>query len=231
MDWFIRVGTEVSTGTKIFLVTGDVPNTGLVEIPMGTTIDQLVHEIGGANENTVKAVQTGGPSGGCIPKAKFSLPIDFDSLEKAESIMGSGGMIVLDDSSCMVEVARYFISLTQEESCGKCPPCRIGTKRMLEILTRVIEGKATSEDINMLSRLSSYIKDSALCGLGKTAPNPVLSTLRYFREEYEMHLNSQCPAGVCFSRKDSTKQPVNSALQGKELHSCFPLLHRITRLN
>lgn len=197
-DWFSSIGTENSKGTKVFSLTGDIENTGLVEVPMGTTIEEIVYQIGGAERGSIKAVQTGGPSGGVIPKEKFDLPVDYESLQEAGSIMGSGGLIVMDEDTCLVEVARFFLNFIQDESCGKCTPCRDGTKRMLEILERLTNGKGTEADIDRLEELSHYVKESSLCGLGQTAPNPVLSTLRYFRDEYEAHLEGKCPAGVCF---------------------------------
>lgn len=213
-DWFLQLGSENSKGTKIFSLTGNIDNTGLVEVPMGTSISEIVYGIGGAEKGSIKAVQTGGPSGGCLPKRKFHIPIDYESLEKAGSIMGSGGMIVLDEENCMVEVARYFLDFIQEESCGKCPPCRIGTKRMFEILERITGGEGTREDLNDLEELAHYVKGSSLCGLGQTAPNPVLSTLQYFGEEYEKHLEGECPAGVCFSG-NSNGEKTESSSEGK----------------
>ncbi|MBS3786956.1 NADH-quinone oxidoreductase subunit NuoF [Candidatus Bipolaricaulota bacterium] len=197
-EWFSSIGTEDSKGTKVFSLTGDIDNTGLVEVPMGTTIEEIVYKIGGAERGSIKAIQTGGPSGGVIPKEKFDLPVDYESLQEAGSIMGSGGLIVMDEETCLVEVARFFLDFIQDESCGKCTPCRDGTKRMLEILERLTSGNSTEEDIKILEELSHYVKESSLCGLGQTAPNPVLSTLRYFRNEYEAHLEGNCPAGVCF---------------------------------
>ncbi|MFW6071456.1 MAG: NADH-quinone oxidoreductase subunit NuoF [Candidatus Bipolaricaulota bacterium] len=199
-DWFSAIGTENSKGTKVFSLTGDIENTGLVEVPMGTTIEEIVYKIGDTERGSIKAVQTGGPSGGVIPKEKFELPIDYESLQDAGSIMGSGGLIVMDEDTCLVEVARFFLNFIQDESCGKCTPCRDGTKRMLEILERLTDGEGTEEDIERLEELSHYVKESSLCGLGQTAPNPVLSTLRYFRDEYEAHLKGNCPAGVCFEQ-------------------------------
>jgi NADP-reducing hydrogenase subunit HndC len=199
-DWFSSIGTETSKGTKVFSLVGKVNNTGLVEVPMGITLKEIIYDIGGGvpNGKKFKAVQTGGPSGGCIPESLLDIPVDYESLVKAGCIMGSGGMIVMDENTCMVEVARYFLSFTQEESCGKCVPCRIGTKRMLECLTGICEGRGKEEDIEFLENMSLSIKDSALCALGQTAPNPVLTTLRYFRDEYEAHIEEKrCPAGVC----------------------------------
>ena len=199
-EWFNSIGTEKSKGTKVFALGGKINNTGLVEIPMGTTLKEVVYDIGGGipGGKAFKAVQTGGPSGGCIPADHIDEPIDYDNLIALGSMMGSGGMIVMDEDNCMVDIARFFLDFTVEESCGKCPPCRIGTKRMLELLDKITEGKGTLEDIDSLERLAKNIKASSLCGLGQTAPNPVLSTLKYFREEYEAHvIEKRCPAGVC----------------------------------
>lgn len=201
-DWFSSIGTEKSKGTKVFAVGGKIRNTGLVEIPMGTTLREIIYDIGGGipNGKKFKAAQTGGPSGGCIPEAHLDTPIDYDSLVALGSMMGSGGLIIMDEDTCMVDIARFFLEFTVDESCGKCPPCRIGTKRMLEILTRITEGKGNIEDIDKLEILARNIKVSALCGLGQTAPNPVLSTLRYFKDEYMAHVvDKKCPAGVCKS--------------------------------
>jgi NADH:ubiquinone oxidoreductase subunit F (NADH-binding)/(2Fe-2S) ferredoxin/NAD-dependent dihydropyrimidine dehydrogenase PreA subunit len=199
-EWFSGIGTQGSKGTKVFALAGKVLNTGLVEVPMGTTLREIVFDIGGGipNGRKFKAVQTGGPSGGCLPEPYLDTPIDYESLAKAGSIMGSGGMIVIDEDSCMVNIARFFIEFTQSESCGKCAPCREGTRRMLEILTRITEGKGCPEDIDKLERLGAMIKKSSLCGLGQSAPNPVLSTIKNFREEYEEHIHQKkCRAGVC----------------------------------
>ena len=199
-EWFSSIGTETSKGTKVFSLVGKVNNTGLVEVPMGISLKEIIFDIGGGipNGKKFKAVQTGGPSGGCIPESMLDIAVDFESLTKAGCIMGSGGMIVMDENTCMVEVARYFLAFTQEESCGKCVPCRIGTKRMLETLTSICEGEGTPEDIDFLLDIAVSIKDSALCGLGQTAPNPVLTTLKYFRDEYEAHIHEhRCPAAVC----------------------------------
>ena len=199
-EWFASMGTEKSKGTKVFALGGKINNTGLVEVPMGTTLREVVEEIGGGipNGHKFKAAQTGGPSGGCIPAEHFDIPIDYDNLISIGSMMGSGGLIVMDDTDCMVDIAKFFLEFTVEESCGKCTPCRIGTKRMLEILTKITEGNATMEDLDKLEELCYYIKENSLCGLGQTAPNPVLSTLRYFRDEYEAHIKEKrCPAGVC----------------------------------
>lgn len=199
-DWFSTIGTETSKGTKVFALAGKVHNTGLVEVPMGMTLREIIYDIGGGipNGREFKAVQTGGPSGGCLPKQYLDTQIDYDSLAKAGSIMGSGGMIVIDEDSCMVALARFFIEFTQDESCGKCTPCREGTKRMYDILTRITEGKGQPGDIEKLERLGEMIKRASLCGLGQSAPNPVLSTIANFREEYEEHISSKkCRAGQC----------------------------------
>lgn len=199
-DWYSDIGTRKSKGTKIFSLVGKINNTGLVEVPMGISLKEIIYDIGGGikDNKKFKAVQTGGPSGGCIPKEKLDLLIDFDNLTKAGSMMGSGGMIVMDEETCMVDVARYFLNFTQEESCGKCVPCRLGTRQLVEILTRITQGKGEEGDIKKLEDLSKAIKAGSLCGLGQTAPNPVLTTLRYFRDEYEAHIKEKaCPALVC----------------------------------
>lgn len=199
-EWFASIGTEKSKGTKVFALGGNINNTGLVEIPMGTTLREIVYEIGGGipNGKKFKAAQTGGPSGGCIPAEHLDIPIDYDSLMQVGSMMGSGGLVVMDEDTCMVDIARFFLQFTVDESCGKCPPCRIGTKRMLEILERIVSGKGEEGDIEKLELLAKNINAAALCGLGQTAPNPILSTLRYFRDEYEAHIkDKKCPAGVC----------------------------------
>ena len=199
-EWFASMGTEKSKGTKVFALGGKIHNTGLVEIPMGTTLREVIEEIGGGipNGKKFKAAQTGGPSGGCIPAEHFDIPIDYDNLISIGSMMGSGGLIVMDETDCMVDIAKFFLEFTVEESCGKCTPCRVGTKRMLEILTKITKGQATMEDLNKLEELCYYVKENSACGLGQTAPNPVLSTLRYFRDEYEAHIKEKrCPAGVC----------------------------------
>ncbi|MBN1527072.1 MAG: NADH-quinone oxidoreductase subunit NuoF [Candidatus Omnitrophica bacterium] len=198
--WFSSIGTEKSKGTKVFAIAGKIKNTGLVEVPMGTTLRQIIFDIGGGipNGKKFKAVQTGGPSGGCLPEAYLDTKIDYESLAQAGSIMGSGGMIVIDEDSCMVSIARFFLEFTQNESCGKCTPCREGTKRMLEILTRITEGKGAEGDIEKLERLGNMIKKASLCGLGQSAPNPVLSTIRHFRDEYEEHIKERkCRAHFC----------------------------------
>ena len=199
-EWFSAMGTEKSKGTKVFALGGKIVNTGLVEVPMGTTLREVVEEIGGGipNGKKFKAAQMGGPSGGCIPEEHLDVPIDFDSLTKIGAMMGSGGLIVMDEDTCMVDIAKFFLEFTVDESCGKCTPCRIGTKRLLEMLTKITEGTATLEDIDKMEKLCYYIKDNALCGLGQTAPNPVLSTIRYFRDEYIAHVvDKKCPAHVC----------------------------------
>jgi len=201
-DWFRNIGTEKSPGTKVFALGGKITNTGLVEVPMGTTLREIVEEIGGGipNGKKFKAAQTGGPSGGCIPAKHLDVPIDYENLSAIGSMMGSGGLIVMDEDSCMVDIARFFLEFTVDESCGKCTPCRIGTKRLLEMLDRIVEGKGKPGDIEKMEELCYYIKENALCGLGQTAPNPVLSTIRYFRDEYEAHIYQKtCPAKVCKS--------------------------------
>ncbi len=209
-DWFSSMGTERSKGTKVFALGGKVKNTGLVEIPMGTTLREIVEDIGGGipNGRKFKAAQTGGPSGGCIPAEYFDIPIDYDNLTSIGSMMGSGGLIVMDDTTCMVDIAKFFLQFTVDESCGKCTACRIGTKRLLEMITRITEGKGEMEDLDRMEELCYYIKDNALCGLGQTAPNPVLSTLRYFRDEYVAHIkDKKCPAGVCKALLNYTIDP------------------------
>ena len=199
-EWFSSMGTEKSKGTKVFALGGKIHNTGLVEVPMGTTLREVIDEIGGGipNGKKFKAAQTGGPSGGCIPAEHFDIPIDYDNLLAIGSMMGSGGLIVMDEDTCMVDIAKFFLEFTVDESCGKCTPCRVGTKRMLEMLDKITRGKATLEDLDKLEELCYYIKANSLCGLGQTAPNPVLSTLKYFRHEYEAHVvEKKCPAGVC----------------------------------
>ncbi len=201
-EWFASMGTEKSKGTKVFALGGKIHNTGLVEIPMGTTLREVIEEIGGGipNGKKFKAAQTGGPSGGCIPAEHFDIPIDYDNLISIGSMMGSGGLIVMDEDNCMVDIAKFFLEFTVDESCGKCTPCRIGTKRLYELLDKITKGKATMEDLDKLETLCYHIKENALCGLGQTAPNPVLSTLKYFRDEYIAHIQEKrCPAGVCKS--------------------------------
>ena len=198
--WYAAMGTEKSKGTKVFALTGKILNSGLIEVPMGIPLKEVIYDIGGGIEGgrKLKAVQTGGPSGGCIPSSMADTTLDYESLGKVGSIMGSGGMVVLDETDCMVNIAKYFLEFTKSESCGKCIPCRVGTKRLLEILTRITEGKGREGDIDLLETLSSDVKTSSLCGLGQSAPNPVLSTIRYYRDEYEAHIrDKRCPAGVC----------------------------------
>ena len=201
-EWFASMGTEKSKGTKVFALGGKITNTGLVEVPMGTTLREVIEEIGGGipNGKKFKAAQTGGPSGGCIPASLIDTPIDYDNLIAIGSMMGSGGLIVMDEDTCMVDLARFFLDFTVDESCGKCTPCRVGTRRLLEILDKIIAGKGEMEDLDRMEELANYIKSASLCGLGQTAPNPVLSTLRYFRDEYIAHIvDKKCPAGVCKS--------------------------------
>ena len=199
-DWFASMGTEKSKGTKVFALGGKIHNTGLVEVPMGTTLREVIYEIGGGipNGKAFKAAQTGGPSGGCIPAEHLDIPIDYDNLIAIGSMMGSGGLIVMDEDNCMVDIAKFFLQFTVDESCGKCTPCRIGTKRLYEMLEKITSGNATMEDLDKMEKLCYYIKNNSLCGLGQTAPNPVLSTLRYFKNEYIAHVqDKKCPAGVC----------------------------------
>ena len=198
--WFAKKGTEKSKGTKIFALTGQIRNTGLVEVPMGMTLRQIIYDIGGgpSNGNKIKAVQTGGPSGGCLPESSFDLPVDFEALDKAGSMVGSGGMVVMDESTCMVDVAKYFLKFLIDESCGKCVPCRVGLSRMLEIINDITEGRGTKEKLELLKDTSETVALASLCALGKTAPNPILSTIKYFESEYEAHIKQKrCPAGVC----------------------------------
>ncbi len=200
-SWFSSIGSEKSKGTKVFALTGNIKNTGLIEVPMGISLKEIIYDIGGGMEKknrSLKAVQTGGPSGGCIPASHIDMPVDYESLAGIGSMMGSGGMVVLDNTTCMVDIAKFFLSFTENESCGKCVPCRIGTKRMLEILTRITEGKGKEGDIDLLLELGKDIKLSSLCGLGQSAPNPVLSSINFFRDEYESHIKDRvCPATVC----------------------------------
>ena len=201
-SWFASMGTEKSKGTKVFALGGKIENTGLVEIPMGTTLREIIYDIGGGipNGKKFKAAQTGGPSGGCIPASLIDTAIDYDNLTAIGCMMGSGGLIVMDEDNCMVDIAKFFLDFTIDESCGKCSPCRIGTKRMMEILEKITDGNGTLEDLDKLEELAYYIKENSLCGLGQTAPNPVLATLKFFREEYVAHVvDKKCPAGVCKS--------------------------------
>ena len=211
---FAESGTEGSTGTKIFALAGQVNNTGLVEVPMGATIRDIVFGVGGGmpRNREFKAVQMGGPSGGCVPAAHLDLAIDYDSLREVGAIMGSGGMIVMDDTTCIVDIARYFITFCADESCGVCAPCRLGTVRLKEVLDRICDGKGTMADLDTLERLGDVVQRTSLCGLGQTAPNPVLSTLRHFRDEYLAHVvDKTCPAGVC-----KALLPTEAAVVGKE---------------
>ena len=199
-EWFASMGTERSKGTKVFALGGKIKNTGLVEIPMGTTLREIIDEIGGGipNGKKFKAAQTGGPSGGCIPASLIDTKVDYDNLTAIGCMMGSGGLIVMDEDTCMVDMAKFFLEFTVDESCGKCTPCRVGTQRLLEMLDKITSGKGTLEDIDELEKLCYYIKENSLCGLGQTAPNPVLSTLKFFRDEYVAHVvDKKCPAGVC----------------------------------
>lgn len=203
-DWFSSMGTETSKGTKTFALTGEVNNTGLIEVPMGTTLREIIFDIGGGvrNGKKFKAVQIGGPSGGCLTEEHLDIPMDYDNLIKAGAMVGSGGLVVMAEDTCIVEVARFFMNFTQHESCGKCVPCREGTKNMLKILEKIVAGKGEMKDLNLLEELAQTVKDGSLCGLGKTAPNPVLSTLKYFRDEYIAHIkDKKCPAGVCTAMK------------------------------
>ncbi|MCI8395317.1 NADH-quinone oxidoreductase subunit NuoF [Acutalibacter sp. JLR.KK004] len=215
-DWFKSIGTEKSPGTKVFALGGKITNTGLVEVPMGTTLREVVEDIGGGvpGGHTFKAAQTGGPSGGCIPAKLIDTPIDYDNLLAIGSMMGSGGLIVMDETTCMVDIAKFFLEFTVDESCGKCTPCRVGTKRLLEILNKITSGNGTLEDIDKMEELCYYIKENSLCGLGQTAPNPVLSTLKYYRDEYEAHVvEHRCPAGAC-------KALTNYAIEADKCKGC-----------
>ena len=215
-DWFASMGTEKSKGTKVFALGGKIENTGLVEIPMGTTLREIIYDIGGGipNGKKFKAAQTGGPSGGCIPMSLIDTPIDYDNLTAIGCMMGSGGLIVMDEDNCMVDIAKFFLDFTVDESCGKCAPCRIGTKRMMEILEKITDGNGTLEDIDKLEELAYYIKENSLCGLGQTAPNPVLATLKFFREEYIAHVvDKKCPAGVC-------KKLLNYVIEADKCKGC-----------
>jgi len=215
-SWFAKKGTAKSKGTKIFALTGQIRNTGLIEVPMGTTLRKIVYDIGGgsATGKKIKAVQTGGPSGGCLPQKRFNLPVDFEALSKAGSMVGSGGMVVMDESSCMVDVAKYFLKFLLDESCGKCVPCRVGLRRMLEIIEDITEGKGTKEKLELLKDTAQTISVGSLCALGKTAPNPVLSTIEYFLDEYHAHINKKCcPAGVC-------RELIHYSINMKKCKSC-----------
>jgi len=209
-EWFKQIGTEKASGTKVFALAGKVNNVGLIEVPMGTTLREVIFEIGGGIKDgkKFKAVQTGGPSGGCLTEKHLDTPIDFDNLIKAGSMMGSGGMIVMDEDDCMVSVAKFYLDFTVEESCGKCTPCRVGNKRLYEMLEKITEGKGTMEDLDLLRNLSSVIKDTSLCGLGQTSPNPVLSTMDNFYDEYLAHVtDKKCPAGQCSALKQYIIDP------------------------
>ena len=210
-EWFASMGTEKSKGTKVFALGGKIHNTGLVEVPMGTTLREIVEEIGGGipNGKKFKAAQTGGPSGGCIPAELIDTPIDYDNLLAIGTMMGSGGLIVMDEDTCMVDIAKFFLEFTVDESCGKCTPCRVGTKRLLELLEKITDGRGEMEDLDRIEELAQFIKANSLCGLGQTAPNPVLATIRYFRDEYIAHIvDKKCPAGVCKSLLQYTIDPV-----------------------
>jgi NADH-quinone oxidoreductase subunit F len=222
-DWYKGYGTERSTGTKVFALTGKMKNTGLIEVPMGMTLREMIFDIGGGmtGRKNLKAIQTGGPSGGCIPAEHLDIPVDFDSLASVGSMMGSGSMVVVDDETCMVDLAKFFISFTQHESCGKCVPCRIGTKRMLEILTRITEGNGKEDDIDLLLELGNDIKHASLCGLGQSAPNPILSTIRFFRDEYEAHIKyGRCPANACKSLRQYLVNAETCKMCGKCSRVC-----------
>jgi NADP-reducing hydrogenase subunit HndC len=220
---YSQIGTDQSSGTKIFSLVGNINNTGLVEVPMGATLSEIIHDIGGGipSEKECKAVQLGGPSGGCVPKEHFDVPIDYESLQELGAIMGSGGMVVCDQDTCMVEFARFFMDFVQQESCGKCVPCRLGTRAMLDVLTRITKGLGQEGDIEYLEELGRQISASALCGLGQTASNPVLSTIRYFRDEYEAHIrDGRCPAHVCKSLVQYSIDPEKCTGCGRCLRKC-----------
>jgi NADH:ubiquinone oxidoreductase subunit F (NADH-binding)/(2Fe-2S) ferredoxin/NAD-dependent dihydropyrimidine dehydrogenase PreA subunit len=222
-DWYAGIGTETSKGTKVFALTGAVRNIGLVEVPMGTSLREIIFEVGGGipNKRSFKAVQLGGPSGGCVPESRIDTPVDYESIVKVGAIMGSGGMIVMDDRTCMVDMARFFMDFIQDESCGKCTPCREGTKRMLEILNKITQGRGEPEDLDLLEELGAMIRDSALCGLGQTGPNPVLSTLQYFRHEYEAHVyEKRCPAKRCPELLEFVVDPDRCKKCGKCAEAC-----------
>ncbi len=221
--WFSSIGTETSKGTKIFSITGKVKNSGLIEVPMGISLREIIYDIGGGTlpGRELKAVQTGGPSGGCIPASMIDMPLDYESLRAAGSMMGSGGMVVMDSSTCMVDMAKFFLEFTQNESCGKCLPCRVGTRRMYEILKRITDGKGKSGDIEFIKDLAEDIRISSLCGLGQTAPNPVLSTIKYFRDEYEAHIiDGICPASVCEALRRYTVDAEACKMCGKCFREC-----------
>jgi len=210
-QWYSSVGTDNNRGTKIFALSGKISNTGLVEVPMGITLREIIYEIGGGIKDgkKFKAAQIGGPSGGCLTEAHLDMPVDFDSLQKAGAMVGSGGLVVLDETTCMVEISRYFMSFTQDESCGKCIPCRVGTKQMLEIMTKIVSGESTMDDLKTLEELAVVVKNASLCGLGKTAPNPILSTINHFRDEYIAHIvDKRCPAGECQSLRQFHIDPI-----------------------
>ena len=221
--WYASIGTEKSKGTKIFALTGNIMNTGLIEVPLGISLREIIYDIGGgcAKGRRFKAVQTGGPSGGCIPESHIDMPVDYETLNEIGSMMGSGGMVVMDNTSCMVDMAKFFLSFTTKESCGKCLPCRLGNKRLYEILDRITQGKGKQGDIEFLLSLSEDIKISSLCGLGQTAPNPVLSTIRFFRDEYEAHIfEGRCPAGVCKALRTYMINPEVCKMCGKCFKAC-----------
>lgn len=221
--WYSSIGSEKSKGTKIFALTGKIKNTGLIEVPLGIPLRKIIYDIGGgcSGSRKFKAVQTGGPSGGCIPESHIDMPVDYESLREIGSMMGSGGMVVMDNTTCMVDMARFFLTFTGDESCGKCVPCRIGTKRLLEILTRITEGKGRKDDIEKLLELSEDIRQTSLCGLGQSAPNPVLSTIRFYRDEYEAHINEgRCPAGACEALRSYFVSPDKCKMCGKCFNAC-----------
>ena len=222
-EWFASFGTKKNTGTKVFALTGKCKNTGLIEVPLGMSLKEIIYDIGGGVEKNrqLKAVQTGGPSGGCIPAEHIDMPVDFDSLTKIGSMMGSGGMVVMDDTTCMVDMAKFFLSFTEDESCGKCVPCRIGTKRMFEMLTRITEGRGKKGDIELLLELSDTVRLGSLCGLGRSAPYPVMSTIKFFRHEYEAHINDGiCPAGACKALRQYTVNAELCKMCGKCFRAC-----------
>jgi NADH:ubiquinone oxidoreductase subunit F (NADH-binding)/NAD-dependent dihydropyrimidine dehydrogenase PreA subunit len=221
--WYASVGTETSKGTKVFALSGDVNNIGLVEVPMGTSLRTMIYDIGGGipKKRQFKAVQLGGPSGGCIPDSHLDTPVDYEEIAKVGAIMGSGGAIVMDDNTCMVDMARFFMDFIQDESCGKCTPCREGTRRLLELLKKICGGQGEPQDLDELETLSAVIKETALCGLGQTGPNPVLSTLRYFRDEYEAHiLEHRCPAKRCVALLKFEVDPEACTMCGMCFRAC-----------